>query len=192
MPILLALLLALLAAVPAALAQSGSTSMTLFSFDDADGDRWYVVNDGVMGGRSKGYVGVDDGVLRFTGTLVTRGGGFTSVRAPREADLSGYDGLELRVRGGGRTFEVELYDGTRLRGREVSRRAAFETTADWQTVRVPFEAFRSTVFGEPVDVPPLDPSDVRRVGLFILDGIDGPFRLDVDAIRAYREGEGGQ
>jgi len=164
-------------------------SITLFDFDSDDRPEWYVINDGVMGGRSQGYVEVEDGTLRFTGTLVTQGGGFTSIRAERAADLEGYDGLELRVRGGGRTFEVEVDDGTRYRGRRVSRRAPFETSDEWAWVRVPFSALRTTVFGEPVSVPPVDLTEVRGFGLYILDGIDGPFRLEVDAIRAYRADE---
>lgn len=163
-----------------------SDSLVLFDFESASEAAWQVVNDGVMGGRSQGYVAFEDGVLRFTGTLVTRGGGFTSVRARQRVDLQGYAGLELRVRGGGRTFEVEVDDGTRRRWRSVSRRAPFETTATWTWVRVPFEALRSSIFGEPVDAKPVDLSAIRAIGLYILDGQDGPFRLEVDTIRAYR------
>ena len=162
-------------------------AMTLFDFDADEAGRWEVVNDGVMGGRSQGYAAIGAGILRFTGTLVTRGGGFTSVRADRSVDLSGYDGLELRVQGGGRTFEVEIDDGTRRWRRSVSRRAAFPTTPEWTVVRVPFDAFQTSVFGEPVAAPPVDLSNIRSFGLYILDGIDGPFRLEVDAIRAYRD-----
>ena len=160
--------------------------MTLFDFSDGEA-RWQVVNDGVMGGRSQGHVDVADGTLSFTGTLVTRGGGFTSVRAPLRADLSDYDGVEMRVRGGGRTFEVEVDDGTRFRGLPLSRRAPFPTTEEWQTVRVPFSALETSVFGQPVSADPLDASAVQSLGLYILDNQDGPFRLEVDWIRAYNE-----
>ena len=170
---------------------ASDSAMTLFSFD-ADADSWTVQNDGVMGGDSQGSVSIDGGTLTFTGDVVTEGGGFTSVLKDRDVDLSGYDGLELRVRGGGRTFEVEVDDGTRDdRGRQVSRRATFDTTEDWQTVRVPWSAFETSVFGEPHDAAPLDPADVQAFGLYIIDGQDGPFRLEVDEIRAYVEGEEG-
>ncbi len=169
-----------------ATAPERSGSMTLFDFNSDDEASWQVVNDGVMGGRSQGYVAVKEGVLHFTGTLVTRGGGFTSVRTDKSVGLQGYEGLELRVRGNGRSFEVEVSDGTRLRGRSVSRRAPFETSAEWAVVRVPFSTLRSTVFGQPVRVEPVDLSKIGRFGLYILDGKDGPFRLEVDAIHAYR------
>ncbi len=173
-------------ATPAAAASPApaDSTMTLFDFSD-DSATWAVENDGVMGGRSKGFVEVVDGALVFTGEVVTRGGGFTSVRGERASDLSDYEGVELRVRGGGRTFELDVDDGTRHRGREVNRQSAFPTTEDWQTVRVAFADLETTAHGEPVRVDALDRSAVQTLGIYIADGIDGPFRLEVDWIRAY-------
>ncbi len=158
--------------------------ITLFTFDTTAEPAWLVVNDGVMGGRSAGFSAVEDGVLCFTGTLVTQGGGFTLARARRRFDLTGTTALELRVRGSGRRFDVELDDGTRGYGRSVSRRASFPTTREWTVVRVPYAAFRSTIFGRAVNAPPLDPARIEGVGLYMADGTDGPFRLEVDWIRA--------
>ena len=160
-------------------------SVTLFTFDRPDEPTWTVVNDGVMGGRSAGFVSVQDGSLRFTGTLVTQGGGFTLTRAQRKADLTGQVGVELRVRGNGRRFEVELDDGTRRYGRPVSRRASFATSAEWTVVRVPFSSLRSTIFGQMVSAPPFDPAHLQSVGLYMADGQDGAFRLEVDYIGGY-------
>lgn len=160
-------------------------SITLFTFDRPDEPTWTVVNDGVMGGRSAGFVSVQDGSLRFTGTLVTQGGGFTLTRARRTADLTGQVGVELRVRGNGRRFEVELDDGTRRFGRPVSRRASFATSADWTVVRVPFSTLRSTIFGQAVSAAPFDPARLQSVGLYMADGQDGAFRLEVDYIGGY-------
>jgi len=163
--------------------------IALFDFAGTDEASWNVVNDGVMGGRSAGYVTVADGSLRFTGTLVTQGGGFTSVRARRDVDLSGQTGIELRVRGSGRQFEVEIDDGLRASGRSVSRRAAFPTSTEWTLIRIPFATLRSTIFGQVVKAPPIDLARIRGVGLYMVDGKDGPFRLEVDFIRAYGAGE---
>lgn len=166
-----------------------SSPSILFAFETADEATWQVVNDGVMGGRSQGFAAVEDGVLRFTGTLVTQGGGFTSVRAPRVIDLSWQWGLELRVRGSGRQFEVELRDGGQHAGRNISRRAPFPSSAEWTVVRVPFTALRSTVFGRAVNAPPIDLTRIQGVGLYLLDRQDGPFRLEVDYIRSYGAGD---
>lgn len=165
--------------------EGSATSVTLFSFDQAEEAEWFVVNDGVMGGRSAGFVNVEEGTLRFTGTLVTRGGGFTSVRARHVVDLTGEAGLELRVRGDGRQFEVEVDDGLRSNWGSLSRRAPFVAPAEWALVRVPFSALRNTVFGRTVNAPPIDLARIQGVGLYIADGRDGPFRLEVDFIRTY-------
>ena len=166
---------------------SADDTLMLFEFESIDEAFWQIVNDGVMGGRSKGMVRVENGVLRFSGMLVTRGGGFTSVRANRRVDLSAYDGIELRVRGSGRTFEVEVDDNARRWGRSVSRRGAFETTSEWTWVRVPFNTMRTSIFGRPVRAAELNRAGIEQIGLYILDGIDGEFLLEVDAIRAYRD-----
>ena len=184
---ILALAAAIATCVGAPPSSLASSTMTLFDFDGPDTPTWTVENDGVMGGRSEGFVEVADGTLVFTGEVVTEGGGFTSVRAEREVDLSDYDGIELRVQGGGRTFELDVDDGTRHRGREVNRQGPVPTTSRWETVRVPFSDLETTAHGEPVEVDVLDRSRIRTLGIYIIDGIDGPFRLEVDWIRAYRD-----
>ena len=103
---------------------SDDAAVTLFTFDRPDEAEWIVVNDGVMGGRSSGF---------------------------------------------------------------VSRRACVPTTAEWVVVRVPFRALRSSIFGQPVNAPPINLARIRSVGLYMLDGRDGPFRVEVDAVRSYRE-----
>ena len=163
--------------------------MMLFDFDGEDAARWEIENDGVMGGRSRGFVEVSDGALVFTGEVVTEGGGFTSVRASRQMDLSEYEGIELRVRGGGRTFELDVDDGTRSRGREVNRRGPVPTSDSWETVRVPFASLEETAHGNPVSVASVDLSALQSIGIYIIDGQDGEFRLEVDWIRTYRAAE---
>ena len=72
----------------------------LLDFSDADSSEWRVINDGVMGGISRSGIertGRQTGM--FTGLLsLENNGGFASVRAALgPADLSDWDGIELRV-----------------------------------------------------------------------------------------------
>ncbi|MEM1042555.1 MAG: CIA30 family protein [Bacteroidota bacterium] len=119
--------------------------------------------------------------------------GTTTTAAVARATLpripSGHDGVELRVRGGGRTFEVDIDDGTRNRNRQVTRRGPVPTAEAWATVRVPFAAPTARAHGERVTIAPLDLAAMRSIGLYIIDGQDGLFRLEVDWIRAYREAD---
>jgi NADH dehydrogenase [ubiquinone] 1 alpha subcomplex assembly factor 1 len=122
-----------------------------------------------------------------TGTLVTQGGGFTSVRARRDADLSDATGLELLVRGSGRQFEIEVDDGLLYFGRSVSRRTSFPSAAEWTLIRVPFSSLQSSIFGQRVNVAPINLSRIVVVGIYIADGQDGDFSLEIDHIRAYTD-----
>lgn len=160
-------------------------TLPIFNFG-ADSPQVRVVNDGVMGGRSQGRYQLSDGVLRFDGTLVTRGGGFTSLRIDGPHDLSGYVGIAMRVRGSGRDFQLEVSDRLAYRGRLLSRRASFATVEQWQWVHIPFERLEASIIGQPVSAPMLDAGEVQRIGIFIADGIDGDFWLEVDQMTAYR------
>ena len=82
---------------------------------------WIVVNDNVMGGRSEGGFETDNGELGFAGSTNTNGGGFSSIRSrPVQADLSAFEGIQLRVRGDGRRYTWRLTTDARWMGRELS------------------------------------------------------------------------
>jgi monofunctional biosynthetic peptidoglycan transglycosylase len=144
--------------------------------------RWYVVNDGVMGGRSTSDIELtDEGTGMFSGYVsLENNGGFASIRATFESlDLSPYSGLALRVKGDGRSYQVRLRLGGSFDG--VAYSAAFETDpGEWQEIRLPFTEFEPTFRGRrPRGAGPLDPSRIRQVGFLIGDKREGPFRLEV-------------
>ena len=153
---------------------------------------WFVVNDDVMGGRSEGGFRLEGDVLIFSGSTNTRGGGFSSIRSrPHSFGLAAYDGVRLRARGDGRryTFRLTTSD-TRDRGRRPAYWADFETVdGTWKEIDVPFTRFRPHWRGAKLSGPALEPAAIDSLGLMINDGRDGPFRLEVDWIAAYREVE---
>jgi hypothetical protein len=151
---------------------------------------WDAVNDGVMGGRSEGGFRLRERSLLFTGTTNTDGGGFSSIRSRAQRfDLGTYDGIRLRVRGDGRTYIFRLTTWDSRSGRyRPSYWAEFETRGEgWEEVEVPFSRFQPRWRGRWLEGPALNPGAVDSLGLMIYDGEDGPFRLEVDWIRAYRE-----
>jgi hypothetical protein len=151
---------------------------------------WQVVNDNVMGGRSEGGFRLGEGSLLFTGTTNTDGGGFSSIRSEaRPFDLGAYDGVRLRVRADGRTYTFRLTTSdTRNERYQPSYWADFETHGDgWEVIDVPFDRFRPRWRGRWLEGPELNPGAIDGLGLMIYDKRDGPFRLEVDWIRAYRE-----
>jgi monofunctional biosynthetic peptidoglycan transglycosylase len=166
----------------------GALLLTDFTADSPELD-WYVQNDNVMGGRSKGGFKLEPGTLIFTGSTNTDGGGFSSIRTrPFELDLSNYTGIELRVKADGRRYIWQLQTNALYRNYPVSYWAEFETIAgEWSTANIPFEKFYPQFRGFKLDGPELDPSEITEFGLYIYDNKDGPFELRLESVKAYGE-----
>jgi hypothetical protein len=76
-------------------ASAAEDSIYEFDREEVKAAGWRVVDDGVMGGRSKGNLQIsDEGVLTFEGTLsLENNGGFSSLRTDSlKKDLSGAEG----------------------------------------------------------------------------------------------------
>ena len=155
-----------------------------FDCDEAN-QRWLVVNDDVMGGRSHGGLSFDAGILIFEGAIDTDGGGFSSLRLPLEPEaLSPYDRIELRARPDDRAYMVTFDDDLASGNRRVSHRTPIEFHApgQWQSISVSFEKLSPAIFGRPIDDLPFQKDLATRMGLLISDGVDGPFRLEIEWI----------
>ena len=182
----LLLVVLVFASSASARAQQPAEDHLLFDFGPKQG-QWMSVNDNVMGGVSRGGARpTDDGILDFSGVLsLENNGGFSSTRAALEPGaLSGHAGLILRVRGDGRAYYVNLHTESRVSS--GSWRAPLATRRDtWMEIRVPFSEFGWTVFGRRLPNRGVDPDQVQSLGFTIADKVEGPFRLQVDWIKAY-------
>ena len=161
----------------------------IFDFAEAgEVANWYAINDGVMGGMSRGGMqATSEGTAAFTGHIsLQNNGGFASVRSrPAAYDLAGFDGIALRVRGDGKGYKLRLRTDPDFDG--VTYEAAFTPERDtWAAVRVPLGAFVPVFRGRMLsNVPPLDPSQIKTLGLLVSDKQQGPFRLEIAWIAAY-------
>lgn len=165
----------------------GSKVQVLFTFDAAESSTWSAVNDGVMGGLSEGGPDIRDGVLHFSGNLsLENNGGFSSIRRPIDLDLSARDGIRLRVRGDGRSYQLRLQTDSRYYQRPVAYSATFPTDdGEWLEVDVPFGRFEAGFRGRKLDGYRLDPGKIELIGILLGDKKPGPFHLEVDWVAAY-------
>lgn len=167
---------------------TSSTQPPLFEFSSPDSNfGWNVVNDTVMGGVSSGQLVVEDGSLTFTGELsLDNNGGFASVRSPAiepqsAAAWSERSGPRIVVQGDGRTWTVEVRTDDVMGGWIAS----LPTTPDSVTdVTLPWASFEPvTRFLDPREVDgPLDPRRIVSIAFYLVDGIEGPFRLGIQSI----------
>jgi monofunctional biosynthetic peptidoglycan transglycosylase len=176
-------------------ASAGAVSVpkdqTIIDFEDPGAvERWRIVNDGVMGGLSNSRIrATPNSTAVFEGRLsLENNGGFASVRTLLNGlDLSDQEGISLRVRGDGRTYQVRFRTNRRFDG--VTYRATFTTKPDqWTTVKVPFSEFIPTYRGRILrGVEPLDTADLQQLALMVADKKQGRFQLEIDWVRAIAE-----
>ena len=174
------------------IAMGTETGELLISNFDKSGEAnvWRVINDGVMGGVSSSTWNITkSGNAVFAGTVsLDNNGGFASVRSPVSIhDLSAYKGIALRIKGDGKNYKLNLKTDAEFDS--ILYQAEFQTEKEkWQLIKVPFSKFTPTYHGVVLsDAPKLDTKAIRRFGFLIADKQQGPFQLEVDWIKAYRD-----
>ncbi len=160
---------------------------------------WGAVDDVVMGGVSESKLQLVENGALFVGNVSTaNSGGFASVRTKNfdpPFNLSGYEGVELRVKGDGQRYKFLLR--TEAQWDSVAYSYSFDTVANtWTDIQIPFTAlipvFRAKTLK---DNPPIDSSKIVAFQLmlskFEYDGglnphfSPGGFALQVESIKAY-------
>ncbi len=181
---------------------SNSNEKLIFDFTKPSAELknvWGALDDVVMGGVSSSSIIFGENAALFTGNVSTdNSGGFASVRTKNfdpSFNLSGYEGVELRVKGDGQRYKIFLRTEVKWDGLGYSY--SFDTVANtWINVRIPFTnlipVFRAKVVQ---DAPLIDRSRVCSYQLmlskFEYDGALNPefspggFTLQVESIKAY-------
>ena len=150
---------------------------------------WRLITDQVMGGRSSGelvpdfYLGKH--CLRLRGQVSTaNNGGFLQLALDlsdgRPYDASSYAGVELEVAGNGELYNVHLRTSNLWLPWQAYR-AGFQALPEWQSVRIPFAAFKAYR-----TTSELRTDKLVRIGLVAI-GRDFGADLCVAALSFYRD-----
>ena len=149
---------------------------------------WEYVADTVMGGVSSGQLTQGDvagrEAVRLRGDVsLENNGGFIQMASDlsggRVFDASGYQGVEIDLRGIGTGYELRLRTDQLARPWQ-SYRAVIEPTGEWETVRFAWDVFEA----RKTDVP-FDPGRLLRVGVLAI-GVEMEADIAVSGIRFYK------
>ncbi|MBV6623383.1 MAG: CIA30 family protein [Rivularia sp. (in: Bacteria)] len=183
-----------------------SNERILFDFSNSSVEIknvWGAVDDVVMGGVSQSNIRLSSDTAVFSGNVSTENsGGFASVRTKNfdpSFNLSGYKGIEIRVKGDGKRYKFILRTETNWDG--IGYCYSFDTQTDaWINVKIPFTDLIPVFRAKTVrDAPTIDVNKICSFQLmlskFEYDGglnpnfSAGNFALEVETIKAYGKEE---
>ena len=154
-----------------------------------EAQNWIIVNDTVMGGRSRAGLGIEKDMLIFSGDLsLQNNGGFASTRRIYEPlNWNNSETFEIKMLGDGRSYQFRLCTNRNTDG--VAYVANFTTKKDQsQSIQFNIKDFTPQFRGRLVrGAPALNFSDIAQMGFMLADKNPGKFVLQISHIRQIPE-----
>ncbi len=154
-----------------------------------EAQNWVIVNDTVMGGRSRAGLGIERDLRIVSGDLwLQNNGGFASNRRIYEAlKWNSSETFERGMLGDGRSYQFRLRTNRNADG--VAYVANFTTKKDQiQSIQFNINDFTAQFRGRLVrGAPALNFSDIAQMGFMLADKNPGRFVLQISHIRQIPE-----
>lgn len=145
--------------------------------------QWNVVDDGVMGGYSQGYIDFEGEAVTFSGLLsIKNNGGFSSIYMPVSRIPKHFNAVKITVQGDGNAYQLRLR--RELQGYSLPYRAKFDTKVDKKTELIfPLSVFEASFRGRVLSkAPPLIPESVTHLGFLITKKENEAFSLTIHKV----------
>lgn len=160
-----------------------SKPFVLFDFSkESNIQNWIVVNDGVMGGLSKGDFSIEnEGHALFKGYVsLENNGGFSSVRYNLETkSVKNFKKIKLRLKGDGKQYQIRVK--TRISD-YYSYIAYVKTNGEWQTLEILFSEMIPSFRGSKLDLPNYPGEYLDQFAILIGNKKKEDFELYLDKI----------
>jgi len=155
----------------------------LYHFNNVtDAADWQIINDGVMGGRSKGdfYLN-NEGNGVFSGTVsLENNGGFSLVRHQLpKINSENYNSFQIRLKGDGKRYQFRVREEANSAHAYVSY---FNTTGEWQTIEILFDEMYPVFRGRKLSQPDFNGTYLEEIGFLIGNKNEESFMLEIEKI----------
>jgi len=156
---------------------------TIFDFNkNSNMTNWRIIDDGVMGGLSQGSMILNiEGHAVYSGFVTTENnGGFSSVRYNFETkDVSKYNYVVLRIKGDGKPYQFRIKQNRYDRHSYINY---FDTTGEWQEIKIPLDSFYPSFRGYKLDIPNFESDSIEEIAFLIGNKKKEDFKLIIDSI----------
>ena len=161
-----------------------SSSMSLaviFDFNKKSNvEDWVIVDDGVMGGRSKGNFKLSkDGFGVFEGKIsLENNGGFSSLRYKfPKIETKEYSKVVLKLKGDGKQYQFRVKTNS---GDYYSYITTFSTSGKWQEIEIPLKDMYPSYRGRKLDQPNFSGDYIEEIMFLIGNKKEENFKLLLD------------
>jgi len=155
----------------------------IYDFKDSkDFDNWYVVDDRVMGGLSRGNVKLTKtgNAIYFGDVTTENNGGFSSLRYQfNSKDVSNFNKIAIELKGDGTPYQFRIKSDKRQRFSYVSN---FKTSDNWETIIIPLNEFTPQFRGRKVNVQNFKGDKIEEIAFLIGNKIKESFKLEIKSI----------
>ncbi len=162
---------------------SNALQKTIYDFSkEVKPAGWLIINDGVMGGLSRGNISMDEesnGVFWGHVSLENNGGFSLARLSVPTLDATGFSKIVLEIKGDSKRYQFRLKE---KKGQMHSYVHFFETNGDWQTVEIPFEKLRPTFRGRALNLPEFAGDQIEEIGLLIGNKKEEDFKIKIRTI----------
>lgn len=161
----------------------GMNEQIIFDFNkDSNIENWSVVDDGVMGGRSKGSMGLSpEGHGLFQGRVsLENNGGFSSVRYRFDRiEVEKNSTIKIRLKGDGKRYQFRVKNAL---GEYYSYMAYFESSGQWEEVGITLKDMVPTFRGRKLNQPNFSHSQIEEIAFLIGNKKAETFHLLIDKV----------
>ena len=143
---------------------------------------WTIVDDGVMGGESRGTFSINaDGNGVFAGTVsLENNGGFSSVRyLCNKIKTTNNSKVKIRLKGDGKEYQFRLKDKYNS---YYSYITTFKTSGEWQTIEIKLSDLHPSFRGQKLNLPNFESNSFEEITFLIGNKKNESFLLILDKI----------